>query len=305
METSALKPATEEHLDGSTLTSQSEQKESTNGDTNTAKEVGDAEAETYMLPIPTQAGIIGLASLMGNEDGGHTPDEDADSGCSVLSYGSFVDVSPDLGDAKSASSTCSPVSNRDGQAKQPQMSSSTCPEANTADGPAGEGFAIGTDSHCRLEGIQQPQGMFALTVPGVEEIPRLPAPHLPCSPSSESFQIVTMPKPPAPEPQSPHETAKGLFGPGSPRSLRGDPGVEMDKLAVYTDSRAPSRTTSVNAPQNVSWHCRSCQKTPCNAPTATICGHIFCQSCIVHELSTTGCCPVCNKVFLLGLDVYI
>lgn len=28
----------------------------------------------------------------------------------------------------------------------------------------------------------------------------------------------------------------------------------------------------------VSWHCRSCMQDPCVAPTATMCGHIFCTA---------------------------
>lgn len=31
------------------------------------------------------------------------------------------------------------------------------------------------------------------------------------------------------------------------------------------------------SPRSVSWHCRFCQKDPCDKPVATICGHIFCQ----------------------------
>ncbi|CDO71194.1 hypothetical protein BN946_scf184845.g64 [Trametes cinnabarina] len=53
----------------------------------------------------------------------------------------------------------------------------------------------------------------------------------------------------------------------------------------------------------VSWHCRSCLQDPCVAPTATICGHIFCTACIMQELAKTGSCPVCGKLFLLRLHV--
>ncbi|KZT68410.1 hypothetical protein DAEQUDRAFT_333976 [Daedalea quercina L-15889] len=53
----------------------------------------------------------------------------------------------------------------------------------------------------------------------------------------------------------------------------------------------------------VSWHCRSCLKDPCDEPTATICGHIFCHQCIMKELATSMACPVCKKMFLLRLLV--
>ncbi|KAH9835437.1 uncharacterized protein C8Q71DRAFT_119868 [Rhodofomes roseus] len=53
----------------------------------------------------------------------------------------------------------------------------------------------------------------------------------------------------------------------------------------------------------VSWHCRSCMKDPCEEPTATVCGHIFCHQCIIKELATSMACPVCKKMFLLRLHV--
>ncbi|KAI0634789.1 hypothetical protein C8Q77DRAFT_1156178 [Trametes polyzona] len=56
-------------------------------------------------------------------------------------------------------------------------------------------------------------------------------------------------------------------------------------------------------PGAVSWHCRSCLQDPCVAPTATVCGHIFCTACIIQELAKTGACPVCGKLMLLRLHV--
>ncbi|KAH9911805.1 uncharacterized protein B0H18DRAFT_1058858 [Fomitopsis serialis] len=50
-----------------------------------------------------------------------------------------------------------------------------------------------------------------------------------------------------------------------------------------------------------SWRCRSCGKDPCEDPTATQCGHIFCHSCIVKEIAENLQCPVCHKLFLLRL----
>ncbi|KAH9849552.1 hypothetical protein C2E23DRAFT_932911 [Lenzites betulinus] len=53
----------------------------------------------------------------------------------------------------------------------------------------------------------------------------------------------------------------------------------------------------------VSWHCRSCMQDTCVAPTATMCGHIFCTACIIQELAKTGACPACGKLILLRLHV--
>ncbi|KAL1937603.1 hypothetical protein VTO73DRAFT_12989 [Trametes versicolor] len=51
------------------------------------------------------------------------------------------------------------------------------------------------------------------------------------------------------------------------------------------------------------WHCRSCLADPCINPVATICGHIFCHSCIMREIVSGMACPACRKVFLVKLDV--
>ncbi|KAI0360407.1 hypothetical protein OH77DRAFT_679902 [Trametes cingulata] len=53
----------------------------------------------------------------------------------------------------------------------------------------------------------------------------------------------------------------------------------------------------------VSWHCRFCRISACVVPIATVCGHIFCKTCITREVALSGCCPVCRKMFLLRLDV--
>ncbi|KAI0672712.1 hypothetical protein C8Q78DRAFT_675282 [Trametes maxima] len=53
----------------------------------------------------------------------------------------------------------------------------------------------------------------------------------------------------------------------------------------------------------LSWHCRSCKRDPCVEPVATVCGHIFCRSCLVKNLIDDGKCPVCSRTFLVKLDV--
>ncbi|TFK83405.1 hypothetical protein K466DRAFT_263375 [Polyporus arcularius HHB13444] len=56
---------------------------------------------------------------------------------------------------------------------------------------------------------------------------------------------------------------------------------------------------------SISWHCRLCSRSPCEQPVATMCGHVFCKSCIMKEMeaSPSSCCPVCQRMFLLGLKV--
>ncbi|KAI0723727.1 hypothetical protein C8T65DRAFT_88577 [Cerioporus squamosus] len=69
--------------------------------------------------------------------------------------------------------------------------------------------------------------------------------------------------------------------------------------------RPPTDSDSNATATAVSFHCRSCLREPCVQPVATICGHIFCHKCIVQELSTKMCCPVCQKALLVRLHVDI
>ncbi|KAI0695879.1 hypothetical protein C8T65DRAFT_664638 [Cerioporus squamosus] len=56
----------------------------------------------------------------------------------------------------------------------------------------------------------------------------------------------------------------------------------------------------------LSYHCRTCLNDPCIEPVVTICGHLFCRSCLLQEMmSRTGCCPVCGKTFFVKLEVQI
>ncbi|KAA1472990.1 hypothetical protein DENSPDRAFT_930676 [Dentipellis sp. KUC8613] len=47
------------------------------------------------------------------------------------------------------------------------------------------------------------------------------------------------------------------------------------------------------------FYCRLCRADPCVDVTATACGHVFCNRCIVTEVKRTACCPVCNSAVLL------
>ncbi|KAH9932260.1 uncharacterized protein B0H18DRAFT_987314 [Fomitopsis serialis] len=82
-------------------------------------------------------------------------------------------------------------------------------------------------------------------------------------------------------------------------------------FAATTVLPDPARSeTAASAPPearssaDLSWHCRSCGKDPCEDPTATQCGHIFCYKCIVKEIAENMQCPVCNKLFLLRLQAF-
>jgi len=108
--------------------------------------------------------------------------------------------------------------------------------------------------------------------------------------------------------------------PVSTRQTRGSTssrsGVSEDvssiTASVATSTRSPTPTPSEpaasalpqgrSAASGPSWHCRSCGKDPCEDPTATQCGHIFCYKCIVKEIAQSMKCPVCNKLFLLRLQ---
>ncbi|KAH9911806.1 uncharacterized protein B0H18DRAFT_1058865 [Fomitopsis serialis] len=72
---------------------------------------------------------------------------------------------------------------------------------------------------------------------------------------------------------------------------------------VPTPSVAITSTVTQRRPRisGLWWRCRSCGKDPCEGPTATQCGHIFCHSCIMKEIVEKMQCPVCSHVFLLKL----
>lgn len=46
-------------------------------------------------------------------------------------------------------------------------------------------------------------------------------------------------------------------------------------------------------------YCRVCLRDPCDDPTATMCGHIFCNRCIIDAVMARSACPVCTAPTLL------
>ncbi|KZT68406.1 hypothetical protein DAEQUDRAFT_727984 [Daedalea quercina L-15889] len=81
------------------------------------------------------------------------------------------------------------------------------------------------------------------------------------------------------------------------------PSATMTTERPVAASASPANTVNQSKPTALSWHCRSCGKDPCEDPTATQCGHIFCRCCIVREIAERLECPVCHKMFLLKLQV--
>ncbi|RPD56936.1 hypothetical protein L226DRAFT_168390 [Lentinus tigrinus ALCF2SS1-7] len=57
--------------------------------------------------------------------------------------------------------------------------------------------------------------------------------------------------------------------------------------------------------QTQSWHCRACLRNPCKDPVATLCGHLFCRSCLMHIFEDDMRCSVCGQFFLLQLDLQV
>lgn len=63
-------------------------------------------------------------------------------------------------------------------------------------------------------------------------------------------------------------------------------------------SRA-QRVVAMSTDISSSFYCRICLTDPCHEITATACGHIFCNACIVEEVRENARCPVCNAAVLL------
>ncbi|KAG2137405.1 uncharacterized protein EDB93DRAFT_765057 [Suillus bovinus] len=46
-------------------------------------------------------------------------------------------------------------------------------------------------------------------------------------------------------------------------------------------------------------YCRICLRDPCDDTTATMCGHVFCNRCIIDAVMARSACPVCTAPTLL------
>ena len=65
--------------------------------------------------------------------------------------------------------------------------------------------------------------------------------------------------------------------------------------SVSRAQRAVAMSTDIGS----FFYCRICLTDPCQEITATACGHIFCNACIVEEVRENARCPVCCAVVLL------
>jgi Zinc finger, C3HC4 type (RING finger) len=65
--------------------------------------------------------------------------------------------------------------------------------------------------------------------------------------------------------------------------------------SVARAQRAITKSGAFRSP----FYCRVCQTDPCREITATVCGHLFCNACIMEEVRENARCPVCNAAVLL------
>lgn len=71
------------------------------------------------------------------------------------------------------------------------------------------------------------------------------------------------------------------------------PDMSMQSADYYLS--LPALPTATRSPL----YCRACGKDPCEEPTATMCGHIFCNRCIVDAVMKSSKCPCCRTPALL------
>jgi hypothetical protein len=72
--------------------------------------------------------------------------------------------------------------------------------------------------------------------------------------------------------------------------------------AVSPSVARAQRAMPTSAVIRTSFYCRICLADPCFEITATACGHVFCNACIVEEVRENARCPVCNAaIFLFAL----
>ncbi|KAI6006984.1 hypothetical protein EDD15DRAFT_2537570 [Pisolithus albus] len=71
----------------------------------------------------------------------------------------------------------------------------------------------------------------------------------------------------------------------------------MELVPPISDASTP--TTVTPSRNEIRLHCRICSRDPCENMTATICGHIFCNSCITQAIVSKPECPVCKSATLV------
>jgi hypothetical protein len=78
--------------------------------------------------------------------------------------------------------------------------------------------------------------------------------------------------------------------------------TSTDSLPLQQDQNdraevPPAGSSSTNGQSP--FHCRVCLRDPCDDVTATMCGHIFCNRCIIDAVMARSACPVCAAPTLL------
>ncbi|KAJ4468861.1 hypothetical protein J3R30DRAFT_1615204 [Lentinula aciculospora] len=87
---------------------------------------------------------------------------------------------------------------------------------------------------------------------------------------------------------------KAVTRPSSTSTLNSGSGGNSEERNSTLNSSLSSSTVAT-----MSLHCRLCMRDPCADPTATMCGHIFCGTCITECVILSPRCPVCQHALLL------
>jgi hypothetical protein len=78
--------------------------------------------------------------------------------------------------------------------------------------------------------------------------------------------------------------------------------TSSDSLPLQQDQNDRAEVPPTDSPSTngqTPLYCRACLRDPCEDPTATMCGHIFCNRCIIDAVMARSACPVCSTPTLL------
>ncbi|KAG2751182.1 hypothetical protein P692DRAFT_20831395 [Suillus brevipes Sb2] len=78
--------------------------------------------------------------------------------------------------------------------------------------------------------------------------------------------------------------------------------TSSDSLPLEQDENAHAEAPPADSPSangQSPLYCRVCLRDPCDDVTATMCGHIFCNRCIIEAVMARSACPVCTAPTLL------
>ncbi|KAJ6532690.1 hypothetical protein DFH09DRAFT_132349 [Mycena vulgaris] len=99
---------------------------------------------------------------------------------------------------------------------------------------------------------------------------------------------------------SPQSSTSSLYSESYAELSEGSSGTDPGRTRRGPDSLATATSNgTVVAPTAVDLECSLCRRAPFVEPTATICGHIFCNKCIMKQIMQTSKCPKCATPTLL------